>query len=36
MKPFHVVGEDALIRMIETDHHSVAVVIHAKNIAVQR
>ena len=36
MKPLHIIGKDALIWVIKTNHHTISVVVHAENILVQR
>ena len=36
MKTLHIVGKDAFIWVIKTNHHTVSVVVHAENILVQR
>ena len=35
METLYIVGEDALIRVIKSNHHPVSVVVHTENILVQ-
>ena len=36
MKPLHIIRKNAFIRMIETNHHTIAIIIDTKHISIQR
>ena len=36
MKTLYIIGKDALIWVIKTNHHTVSIVVHTENILIQR